>query len=189
VFVGTHRERDHWLPIYQRVVKQEAQWRADSTRWQASSNEYQQENSRHLAELADLQTKVAASVGDLDHPRFVLWNSCGAGGPAAGCPLIPGHEYIGGVPDTFTYFVNFHSTVPVTLWIMSASNFVCWETHNCAWRAVGWQDRRELTNGVFHEAEGCAGYFAVFFSNQYGTLFPDVRVTRKPASQSTGACS
>ncbi len=142
----------------------------------------------YFGQLQDLQAKVTASVGDLSNPRFVLWNSCGTGGPATGCALKPGFEFIGGVPDTFTYFVNFRSTVPVTVWIMSASNFICWETHNCAWAAVGWQNRTNLQNGVFHEAEGCAGYFAVFFSAQAGTLYPDVRITRKPAAHSTGAC-
>jgi len=125
-------------------------------------------------------------VGELDHPHFVLWNSCGSF--ADGCPLAPGKEYVGGVPDTFTYEVNFHATVPVTVRIMSTDEFVCWETKLCSAHWWGWEDRTSLMGGVFYDAEGCAGYLAVFSSDQYGTLFPDVRVTRNPASESSGVC-
>jgi hypothetical protein len=45
-----------------------------------------------------------------------------------------------------------------------------------------------LSGGVFHDAEGCAGYLAVFFSDQSGTLYPDVSIDRHPAAHSTGAC-
>jgi len=181
VFLGVRHEDNHWIPLYSRAVTEVAHWKSDSQQWQRSSQQYQ-------GQLQDLQRKIKASVGDLNNPRFVLWNSCSAAGPAAGCPLRPGHEYVGGVPDTFTFFVSFRSTVPVTVWIMSSSNFVCWETGNCAWHAWGWQDRTSLHGGVFHDAEGCAGYLAVFFSDQTGTLYPDVSIARNPAAQSTGVC-
>jgi hypothetical protein len=84
--------------------------------------------------------------------------------------------------------VNFRSTVPVTVWIMDSSNFVCWETHLCAWRAWGWKNYRNVRGGVFHLAEGCAGYIAVWFSTKAGILYPDVRVTHHPAAHLTGVC-
>jgi hypothetical protein len=194
-FLGARNEDHHWIPRYDIAVAEVAHWKSDShtkaveaetsqessRKWQASSDMYQ-------GQLESLQAKIKTSVGNLSNPRFVLWNSCGAGGAFAGCSLTPGHEYVGGVPDTFTYIVNFTSTVPVTIWIMSTSNFVCWETRLCAWTAVGWEDRTVLSNGIFHAAEGCAGYIAVFFSTQFGTLYPDVRVTRRPATHSTGVC-
>jgi hypothetical protein len=136
--------------------------------------------------LDDLQKRVANSVGSLDNPHFVLWNSCSALAP--GCQLAPGHEYVGGVPDTFTYNVSFRSTVPVTVWIMTTSNFVCWETGTCPWHAWGREKRTSLNGGEFHEAEGCAGYLAVFFSEQSGTLYPNVSIDRHPAAHATGAC-
>jgi hypothetical protein len=192
-FLGIRHERGHWAPLYGKVVTEVAQLKSDSeqlrrnsNQYQASSDQYRQSRDKYQAQLQDLQKNVLAAVGDLDHPSFALWNDCGAAGPFAGCSLTPGHEYIGGVPDTFTYYVSFRSTVPVTVWIMTSANFVCWETHYCAWRAVGWENRTRLDNGVFHAAEGCAGYFAVFFSNQAGTLYPDVRITRKPAAHPTG---
>jgi len=186
--VGVRHEQAHWRPLYSGAVAQVARWKSESERWQESSEQFQERSQQINAQLQDLQGKVESSVGDLKNPRFTLWNSCGAGGPSAGCLLIPGYEYVGGVPDTFTYFVSFRSTVPVTVYIMSAHDFVCWETKNCAWRWVGWTNQTELQNGVFHQAEGCAGYFAVFFSAQAGTLYPNVRITRNPASHSTGTC-
>jgi hypothetical protein len=139
-------------------------------------------------ELQNLRSKIKSSVGNIERPHFVLWNSCGAADPGAGCSLTPGYEYVGGVPDTFTYFVKFHSTVPVTVWIMSPSNFVCWETHTCPWHGVGWESRTHV-NGVFHDAEGCAGYISVFVSDEAGTLYPKVSITRNPAAEPTGVCA
>jgi hypothetical protein len=148
--------------------------------WQKSSRMYERR-------LENLRAKVKSFVGGLRYPHFTLWKSC-SGRPGEGCPLTPGREYVAGVPDTFTYYVNFRSTVPVTVWIMDVHNFVCWETRYCAWRGVGWQNRTSLENGTFHDAEGCAGYFAVFVSDREGTLYPDVQVTRNPAAHPTGAC-
>ncbi|MDP9295790.1 MAG: hypothetical protein M3O88_03705 [Actinomycetota bacterium] len=180
-FFGIHHERDRWQPLYARTADQVVRWKADSARWQQRSDKYQ-------GLLKTLQTRVSTSVGDLASPHFVLWNSCTSAGPSAGCQLIPGHEYIGGVPDTFTYNLSFHADVPVTVWILSSQNFVCWETHTCAWHGIGWQSRTDL-DAVFHDAEGCAGYIAVFTSDQPGTLYPNVSVTRNAASQPTGVCA
>ena len=112
----------------------------------------------------------------------------GSKGPNAGCPLRPGHEYIGGVPDTFTYRLKFRATVPVTVRIVSAENFVCLETRRCAWHGLSFENRMKLDQ-FFHDAEGCAGYFAVFTSERAGTLYPDVWVTRHPALAPTGVCA
>jgi hypothetical protein len=162
---------------------------ASSERWKSELEGAEQSSRQYDQQLQELQKRVKTSVGSLDHPRFKLWNSCG-GGPGDGCSLVAGHEYVGGVPDTFTYDVRFRSTVPVTVWIMSTSNFVCWETRLCAWRAaVGWQNRTSLKGAIFHSAEGCAGYLAVFTSSRAGTLYPDVRVTRHPAPHPTGVCA
>src|SRR6266446_7928010 len=179
-YFGIHHERDHWQPLYRGAVKDVASWKADSRRWQLKSQRYQ-------GMLKDLQTQVSTSVGNLTSPHFILWNSCTSAGPSAGCRLLPGHEYIGGVPDTFTYNLSFHADVPVTVWILSSQNFVCWETHTCPWHGIGWQARTNL-DAVFHDAEGCAGYIAVFTSDQAGTLYPDVSVTRNAAPQPTGVC-
>jgi hypothetical protein len=178
---GIVYENDHWSPIYARASAEAAQSKQDA-------HDQQQVSMQLQGQLTELNRKVFDTVGDLNHPSFVLWNSCSSAGPDAGCPLRPGYEYVGGVPDTFTYNVRFRSTVPVTVEIYSTKNFVCWETRACGANGIGWQNQTEL-NGVFHDAEGCAGYIAVFVSKQPGTLYPNVSVTRNPAAQSTGACA
>ena len=172
-FLGARREVNHWRPLYTQAMSQVALS-------QTSSHEYQ-------GQLEDLQGKITSSVGSLDNPHFVLWNSCGLD-TAAGCPLTPGYEYVGGVPDTFTYDLSFRSTVPVTVRIMTTHDYVCWKSGYCAAHGVWWQDLTSL-HDVFHDAEGCAGYLAVFTSKQAGTLYPDVSITRNPAPDATGACA
>jgi hypothetical protein len=123
VYFGVHHEDQHWTPIYNQALSEVAHWKSDSQVWHQSASKYRNR-------LDDLQKQVANSVGSLRDPHFGLWNSCSAASP--GCSLTPGYEYVGGVPDTFTYNVSFRSTVPVTVWIMTTSNFVCWETGACA---------------------------------------------------------
>ena len=180
-FLGARRADNHWESLYDQALGQVAQLESESASWKQSSEEFEDQ-------LQDLQKDVEASVGDLDNPRFVLWNSCGAG-PLAGCSLTPGYEYVGGVPDTFTYYLSFRSTVPVTVRIMTTHDYVCWKSGYCAAHWVWWEDFTTLNNGVFHDAEGCGGYLAVFTSKQAGTLYPDVRITRNPSAVPTGACA
>jgi hypothetical protein len=165
-------EDNHWKPLYNAQTQ--------------TLNATQASLSSTQGLLDNLNQKIVATVGDLDHPSFVLWNTCG-GDAAAGCPLQPGYEYIGGIPDTFTYNVNFRATVPVTVKVMDTSNFVCWESRNCTAHWVEWANQTTL-QAVFNGAEGCAGYLAVWSSTQAGTLYPDVRVTRNPSATITGAC-
>jgi hypothetical protein len=181
VFLGIDHEREHWQPLYRAALKDATRWKADSARWQ-------QRSQRVQGQLSSLQSDVSSAVGTLDAPHFVLWNSCGAQGPDAGCPLVPGKEYIGGVPDTFTYELSFHSTVPVTVWILSSDAFICRETGACPVNGLEWRDRTQL-DAVFHGAEGCAGYVAVWETGQAGTLYPNVAVTRHPAPEPTGVCA
>ena len=185
--LGARSKDAHWKPLYNSAVEERDRSRSSAEGWQSTAEEWQRSSKLNDRQLRELEKKVSATVGDLDNPHFTLWSAC-EGSVKDGCPLTPGHEYVGAVPDTFTYHIAFRSTVPVTVWIMSTSDFVCWETRLCAWHGLGWEDRTRLDNGIFHQAEGCAGYIAVFFSNQAGTLYPDVSVTRNPAKHTTGAC-
>jgi hypothetical protein len=172
--LGVWHQDSYWQPRYAQAV-------SETARWKQSSSKYEDQ-------LTDLEKEVGVSVGNLSNPHFVLWNSCGTGGPSEGCPLTPGYEYVGGVPDTFTYNVSFRSTVPVTVRIITTHDYVCWKSGGCDAHWYWWQDRMSLDD-VFHDAEGCAGYLAVFTSKETGTLYPDVSITRNPASVSTGACA
>ncbi len=187
MWLGARDERSRWEPLHERAVMEVERLKSEladqseeaarfAGRWRALRNSIQR-----------LQDQIEETVGSLDNPRFPLWNSCGAG-PEQGCPLTPGREYVGGVPDTFTYHLKFRATVPVTVRIMSTDDYVCWKTGLCSWRAVTWKDRTEVSDGVFHQAEGCAGYLAIFSSDRQGTLYPDVAIERNPAPRPTGAC-
>ena len=193
-YVGAREARDSSEARYRQAVAKTDEWKSEAGRWRQASEDlrkssegYQQQSQAYQTQLRELQDAVDAAVGDLDHPSFSLWNACDPSPP--GCPLTPGHEYVGGVPDTFTYHVNFRATVPVTVWIMDVNDFICWETRTCDWHAAaGWENRTSLKDAVFHDAEGCAGYMAVFYSEESGVFYPDIRVTRNPASESTGTC-
>jgi hypothetical protein len=201
---GLRDEHRHWALLYHQAVLETGRWEAESVTWMLKSQKFESESQRwralnrtlkarsrdYQSRLVNLRAEVKASVGNLRHPSFGLWTGCGDSGlPDAGCPLLPGSAFVGGLPDTFDYFVSFRSTVPVTVWIMAVEDFVCWATATCDWHPVAeWKNRTELTNGVFHEAEGCAGYLGVWVSEQTGILYPDVRVVRNPASHPTGVC-
>jgi len=128
--IGIRHEDSHWTPMYDQAVADYQGATAEVEQWKTASQQARQTSERYQGRLEVLQKRVSSSVGDLNNPHFVLWNSCGAG-PLAGCALQPGNEFVGGVPDTFTYNVSFRSTVPVAVRIMSAHDFVCWETGNC----------------------------------------------------------
>jgi hypothetical protein len=163
------------------LTSQVSHWQSDAHHWKVTTRYWQ-------AELHMMQDRINQSVGDLDRPSFSLWNSCGDGGPKAGCELTPGHEYVGGLPDTFTYILKFHATVPVTVHILSVHDFACFQLHACSWHGQTWEKRTSL-RAVLHEAEGCAGYLAVFTSERAGRLYPDVWVTRNSATHPTGVCT
>src|SRR2546423_1486675 len=155
---GVAYENSHWQPLYTRASN-------DLAASQKDARDFQRLAAGEQDELSTLHRKISDTAGDLGHASFVLWNSCGSGGPNAGCPLSPSREYVGGVPDTFTYEIDFRSTVPVATTIIPASHYACRYTKACAWGGVGayWAPTTNL-HVVFHDAEGCAGYLAIFSS-------------------------
>ena len=105
-----------------------------------SENEQLTGRTQNLqTELTTTQNKLTASqnqVSDLTaaaaHPTLGIWNV-----PQA----INGSSYYlaAGVPDTFTYEVNLHASVPVSVYILSTRDFVCRETRLCSWHpAASW---------------------------------------------------
>ena len=185
-FVGARHEAGHWKPLYSTASQQAASWKKTTAVWKADSGKAHIHVDSLTNKLQALRDRVSTSVGNLDQPHFMLWNTCKST-IAAGCPLTPGQHYVGGVPDTFTYHVKFHATVPVTVRIMSSADYVCWQTGQCSAHWVSWDDKTKL-NAVFHEAEGCADYLAVYVSDEPGTLYPEVSVTRNSAHHATGVC-
>ena len=150
--------------------------------------------------LTTTETKLTASenqVSDLTaqlaHPTLGIWNVP---------QTISGSSYYlaAGVPDTFTYHLKLTSNGPMSVSIITISQFgdavKCVEnsgstTNYCmnhSGSAIGWLSVTSV-NYDFHEAEGCAAYLAVITSNQSITVTPDVSVTYNPASAPTGSCA
>ena len=75
---GVAYENRHWQPLYTRASN-------DLRVAQNEGYDFQMRAAAVQDELGKLQQQIGDKVGNLDHPTFVLWNSCGSGGPAAGC--------------------------------------------------------------------------------------------------------
>jgi hypothetical protein len=150
--------------------------------------------------LATTQVKLTASqnqVSDLTaqlaHPTLGIWNVP---------QTISGSSFYlaAGVPDTFTYHLKLASNGPMSVSIITISEFgdavKCVEnrggsTDYCmhhSGSAVGWLSVTSV-NYDFHDSEGCAAYLAVITSTRSITVTPDVSVTYNPASAATGTCA
>jgi len=104
----------------------------------------------------------------------------------------------GGVPDTFTYLPQYTSTVPVGIYFLTLQQYV--QFYNCPLTSdattritcvsgtYNYYSPTTSLSGIFHLAEGCASYLALYYSTQSGTVYPNVKVTYNPASSATGVC-
>jgi hypothetical protein len=143
--------------------------------------------------LTASQNQVSDLTAELAHPTLGIWNV-----PQA----ISGSSYYlaAGVPDTFTYHLKLTSNGPMSVSILSISQFgdavKCVEnrggsTNYCmhhSGSAIGWLGVTSV-NYDFHEAEGCAAYLAVITAASPVTVTPDVSATYNPASAATGTCA
>src|SRR5207248_3178343 len=77
-FLGAQRAASHWRPLYTGAVATAARWKSETREWQQSSRTYQGMLDDVQSQMRDLQAKISSTVGDLNNPRFTLWNSCGA---------------------------------------------------------------------------------------------------------------
>lgn len=141
-----------------------------------------------VAQNSALQNQVAKLKLQNANPTLSMWNSCG--GP---CNMASGNWRVGGVPDTFDYNVSFTSNVPITVYIMTFSQYVqyanCTGQISCvtgAYRQYG--PTMSLQGSVFTLAEGCSAYVAVYQSTTTGVIYPNVSVTYNPAPTVTGVC-
>jgi hypothetical protein len=169
--------------------------------WEEKAGSWQESSQKNGRVLRKLRRHVEESVGSLDAPHFSIWNSCGG---TLGCPIGPGSYYAGGVPDTFTFYPHFRSTVPVKVMIMTLDDFVCFRT-GCGYHYHYWGPSKVLGSSiddpenpydnpftldaaVWHLSEGCADYVVVYTAQQSGRLYPNESVTYNPAQQKTGVC-
>jgi len=160
----------------------------------------QTQNSQLQSQIVQLQSQntfLANQVQSLNlqnaHPTLTLWNRCG--GP---CSMSQTSWRAGGVPDTFTYYASYTSDTPVGVYFLTLSQYVqfasCLSTGSseiqltCVSGVYTYFSPTTSLNGVFHLAEGCASYVAVFYSDSNGVMYPNVSVQYNPAPTPTGAC-
>ena len=155
-----------------------------------------QDYNRLQAQFRDLASQNLALQNQVQklkiqnaNPTLEMWNSCN--GP---CYMSPGNWRVGGVPDTFDYNVSFTSTVPITVYVLTFSQYV--QFANCTGQIscvtggfTQYGPTMSLPGSVFTLAEGCSGYVAVFQSTMTGEINPDVTVTYNPSSTLTGTCT
>src|SRR3989442_7851544 len=135
-----------------------------------------------------LQNQVQKLKIQNANPTLLMWNSCG--GP---CNMSLGNWRVGGVPDTFDFNVSFTSTVPITVYILTFSQYV--QFANCTGQIscvtlpyTQYGPTTSLSGSVFKLAEGCAGYVSVFQSITPGVIYPNVSITYNPTPTVTGVC-
>ena len=150
-------------------------------------------------QLTVAQNKLTASQAQVDslsvelkHPTLGVWNV-----PQT---IHNSNEFLSAtVPDTFTYHLKLKSSGPMSVSILSTSQFkdaiVCvytgrantnWCMHHSG-AAKGWLGVTSIDED-FHLATGCAAYLTVITAANQVTITPDVSVTYNPASGPTGSC-
>jgi hypothetical protein len=180
----------------------------EANRYYSSWQSAQSQGQNLQSQLDNLQTQnnyLSTQVQQLKlqnaSPTLSLW------GCSSTCQTSSGNAWSmstsgwreGGVPDTFTYLPQFTSTVAVGLYFLTLEQYV--QFYNCALSTDATTRIACVTgsytyfspatslNGIFHLAEGCASYVAIFYSTQSGTMYPNVQVTYNPASSLTGVCA
>lgn len=150
-------------------------------------------------QLQKTQTNLNATLGELantraqlDHPTLVTWSQK---------QTIPDNmTYLAsGIPDAFTFHLEFTSTGPVSVSILTLEKFAAGvecvhngvgSTHYCMHLSsdISWLEKASV-NYDFHKAEGCADYIVVMTARSSVTVTPKISVTYNPASGPTGACA
>jgi hypothetical protein len=151
-------------------------------------------------QLTVLQGKLTASQAQVDnlsaelkHPTLGVWNV-----PQT---IHNGNEFLSAtVPDTFTYHLKLKSSGPMSVSILSTSQFKdailcvnnrvgntnwCMHHQGASYGALGVTS----VDYEFTLATGCAAYLTVITAASQVTITPDVSVTYNPASGPTGSCA
>jgi len=144
-------------------------------------------------QLTASQGQVDSLSTELKHPTLGVWN--------VPVQLHNSNEYLSStVPDTFTYHLKLTSSGPMSVSILSTTQFrdallcvyngrgntdYCMNHSGAAYGVLGVTS----VNYDFNLAEGCAAYLAIITAAGPVTITPDVSVTYNPASAATGACT
>ncbi len=177
---------------------QNAQTQGQGLQSQVNSLQFQLDNLQ--AQNNYLSTQVQQLKLQLATPTLSLW------GCASPCQMSNANAWSmsaggwreGGVPDTFTYLPQYTSTVPVGMYFLTLQQYI--QFYNCPYATdattritcvsgvYSYYSPTTSLNGIFHLAEGCASYVAIYYSTQSGTIYPNVQVTYNPGP-SSGVCA
>ncbi len=171
--------------------------------WQGTQNQnhdLQSQISNLQVQNNYLSTQVQRLNLQAANPTLSLWGcapSCQTSSANA-WSMSPGGWREGGVPDTFTYLPQYTSTVAVGMYFLTLQQYV--QFYNCPYSTDAttritcisgtytYYSPTTSLNGIFHLAEGCASYVAIYYSTQSGTIYPNVQVTYNPGPLS-GVCA
>jgi cell division protein FtsB len=173
----------------------------EASAYQTQLQSSQAQNSQLRSQVSQLQSQNGYLEGQVqslnlqnNRPTLTIWTSCGKP-----CTTSQTSWLAGGVPDTFTYYVTYTADYPVGVYFLSLNQYsyfaTCPSTGSvesqlaCVTGTYLFFAPTTSLNGVFHLAEGCAGYVAVFYSDTNAVIHPDVTVTYNPASSTTGVCA
>jgi len=145
--------------------------------------------------LTASQAQVDSLSTELKHPTLGVWN--------VPMTLHNSTEFLSAtVPDTFTFHLKLKSSGPMSVSILSTTQFrdaiLCvyngrGNTNWCMHHVGNSQGAGFLgvtsVNSDFTLAQGCAAYLAVITAERQVTITPDVSVTYNPAAAATGTCA
>jgi hypothetical protein len=143
--------------------------------------------------LTTSQAQVDSLSAELKHPTLGVWN--------VPMTLHNSSEFLSAtVPDTFTYHLKLKSSGPMSVSILSTSQFK--DAILCVYNGRGNTNWCMHHSGAAHGelgvtsvdydfslAQGCAAYLTVITAAGQVTITPDVSVTYNPAPAATGSCS
>ena len=144
-------------------------------------------------QLTASQAQVDSLSAELKHPTLGIWN--------VPMQIHDSTEYLSStVPDTFTYHLKLSSNGPMSVSILSTTQFkdavLCvnsgrGDTNWCMHHSGATHGFIGVTsvNYDFILAEGCAAYLVVITAARPITVTPDVSATYNPAAAATGSCT
>ncbi|HVH16521.1 MAG TPA: hypothetical protein VNA15_12515 [Candidatus Angelobacter sp.] len=126
-------------------------------------------------------------------PYTLIWNACGAN-QGSGCNMTGNGWREGSVPDTYDYFVNFTSTVPIAVYFFTLGQFVQYTVCNGDVSCVSgyYSSLAASTSRLyvpFQLGEGCGDYVAIYVSSGSGIMYPSISVRQHAYFLPTGYCA
>jgi hypothetical protein len=146
-----------------------------------------------LSNPPNAQSVQPPPISPASPPYALIWNACGTN-PGSGCNMTGNGWREGSVPDTYDYFVNFTSTVPITVYFFTLGQFVQYTVCNGDVSCVSgyFISLTAATSQLyvpFQLAEGCGDYVAIYVSSGSGIMHPSISVKQHAYSQPTGYCA